>query len=105
MEVIGRYVVHNGTTSGVPWTQICRLVGKDIRLDPAPSQWWPRNQSHRLYARNRLQSIDHALSSPNSATLPHRPTAPPASEISTASVNSVRRIRLRLDPSASRRAT
>ncbi len=36
---------------------------------------------------------------------PQSPSAPPASEISTASVNSARRIRFRLDPSASRRAT
>ncbi len=43
-----------------------------------------------------------------SATARRRPTvpaSPPISEISTASVNSVRRMRLRLDPSARRRAT
>ena len=47
----------------------------------------------------------HALSPLNSTTLPHSPTTPPISEISTASVNSCRKMRVRLAPSASRRAT
>jgi hypothetical protein len=37
--------------------------------------------------------------------LPNNPSAPPTSEISTDSLNTCRRMRLQLDPSASRKAT
>src|ERR1700728_3099047 len=47
----------------------------------------------------------HALSARSSATLPNNPIAPPPSEIRNASVNSPRKIRFLLDPSASRKAT
>ena len=40
----------------------------------------------------------HVLIRRNSVMLPRSPTAPPTSEISTASVNNCRRMRVRLDP-------
>ena len=40
----------------------------------------------------------HTLSPRSSTTLPHSPTAPPASEISTASVSSCRRMRIAARP-------
>ena len=49
---------------------------------------------------NGCQTLSHS----SSATPAARPTAPPAIEISKASVNNVRKMRLRLDPSASRSA-
>ncbi len=47
----------------------------------------------------------HILICCNSVMLPKSPTAPPTKEISTASVNNCRRMRVRLAPSASRKAT
>ena len=46
----------------------------------------------------------HTLSHSTNTTAPRSPAAPPITETSTASVSSWRRMRLRLDPKASRRA-
>ena len=62
MQIFGRDAERYGCSGNIRWPQICRLVGKNIRLVTAGRlQWWNVDQSHRRYVRYRLHRINHAL--------------------------------------------
>jgi hypothetical protein len=87
------------------------LFGIERGSDKTVNQSYPdyldlrdRNRSFDDLAAYNVASVGLDTGN-NNKTLPHKPTAPPISEISRASVKSCSKIRRGLDPSARRTAT
>src|SRR5262249_38324355 len=60
-EVLRRYSVDKWRGRGIPWPKIGGLIGKDKGRARTRAKRWVVNDAHNLYARDRVDGVDHAL--------------------------------------------